>query len=215
MKYISSRLFFALLTFFIGITLTTIWIFDSEIPNIPIPKSEEFRASNFDFDSRIPSSEKIFWEKEIFTRFKETPLEKLPESIDESYRLILIPTFDAPVIVRVWRSGDERFLIAKKLSGEGGFGIKKFGKLSYKKTQSLTEEEWNNFIKLLDQTFFWDLPPLDKKEEPVPDGATWVMEGAINNTHHEVHRITPSNEFRESCNYLLKLSGLEIEYEGY
>jgi len=215
MKYISFRLFIALLTFFVGVTLTAFWIFNNKIPNVPIPKSEELRASNFAFDSQIPLSEKIFWEKEILKRFKETRLEKLPDSTDESYRLVLLPTFDAPVIVRVWRSGNERFLITKKLSGEGGFGLKNFGKLSYEKKRPLTEEEWVTFVELLDQAYFWDMPSLDKDDVPAVDGAEWVVEGAKDKMFHEVNRITPNTEFRAVCNYLLKLSGLEAEYEKY
>lgn len=214
MKRISIGLFFALFTFFVSIALTAFWIFNSKLPSVPVPKSEELRASNFVFDSRIPSSEKIFWEKEILKRFKETPLEKLPDSIDESYRLILLPTFDAPVIVRVWRSGNKQFLIAKKLSGQGGFGLEGFGKLSYEKTQPLTEDEWITFNRLVDQAFFWDMPSLEN-ETPVVDGAEWVIEGFKNGVHQEVHRTTPSKEFREACNELLKLSGLEEEYKGY
>lgn len=215
MKCISLRLFLALLTFFIGISLTAYWMLDREILSVPPPKSEIIRATSFIHDSQIPLSEKKFWEKEVLRRFKELPLAKLPDSIDESYRLTLLPTFDAPVIVRIWRSGDDRFLVTKKLSGQGGFGIKEFGKLSYEKTQSLTEGEWITFIKFLDQAFFWDMPPIDGNQLFVEDGAEWVIEGAKGEMFHEVHRITPSPEFRAGCNYLLKLSRLETEYEGY
>jgi hypothetical protein len=215
MKHISARLFLAVLTFFTGITLTALWMLYREVPNVPIPKSEIMRASNFGYDSQISLAGKKSWEKEILKRFKEMPLEKLLVSVDETYRLVLLPTFDAPVSIRFWRSGDEYFLVAKKLNGLGGYGESKLGKLSYEKTQPLTKSEWLNFLELLNQSLFWDMPTLDKNDEPVPDGASWVIESNKDGIYHEVRRITPSKEFRASCGYLLSLSGLEAEYKDY
>ncbi len=94
-------------------------------------------------------------------------------------------------------------------------GLKKFGKLSYEKTRTLTEEEWLTFIKLLNESFFWDMPSIDTNDEPVPDGAVWLMEGNSNKTYQEVQRLTPDKELRESFTYLLRLADLVNEYEGY
>ena len=128
--------------------------------------------------------------------------------------MVLLPTFDAPITVRIWRSGKQHFLITKRTNGLGGFGMDKFGKLSYEKTRPLTEDEWNMFIKLLDESSFWDMPSL-ARNIPVTDGASWFIEGVHNKNFHEVLRITPSKEFEEVCVYFLKLTGFEKEYEGY
>lgn len=215
MKRILIRLILALFTFFVGVSLTAFWLLSKDVPEVPIPQSEKIRASNFIHDTRISESERKLLEKDILKRFKEEPLKKYSDSTEEIYRLVLLPTFDAPVIIRVWCSGNEQFLTTKKLSGQGGFGLEKFGKLSSEKTQPLTENEWKTFTDLLNQAFFFDLPTLDKNELIVEDGALWVLEGIQGEIFHDVHRITPNEELLASCIYLLKLADLGKEYEGY
>ena len=204
-----------MLTFLVGISLTTLGILFAELPIVPIPKSEELRNADFLYNSRIPLSEKKFWDNEILTRFGESPLEELYDSADESYRLVLLPTFDAPIVIHICRFENGRFLTTKKLSGEGGFGLENFGEISYKKIQSITEDEWNGFIELVNQTYFWDMPSQEKDDVPVMHPTYWVLEGIKDGFHHEVHRIKPNKEFSKRCGYLLKLSGLETENEGY
>lgn len=214
MKRISIRLLLALLTFFAGISVTAIWMLYQKPVNVPIPKSEELWAAESVYDSQIPKARKQFWEKEILKRFKEVPLEKTVDSANETYRMVLLPTFDAPIMVKIWRDGDSYFLMTKKTDGMGGFGLDKFGKLSFEKTRTLTVNEWNDFIKLIDESMFWQMPPYIE-EMIVADGALWVIEGQMKNRHQEVRRILPTEEFQASCTYLLRLSGFASDYDGY
>lgn len=202
MKRISLRLIIALFTFFTGITVFGFWMFYGNVPDVPEPEL-------------ISLEERNFWENKILVRFNEESFESAATLSDESYRFTLFPTFHAPVSIRVRRSGDERLLITKKLSGLGGFGIDETGSLSYEKTRPLTEEEWLTFTHLLDRSDFWNMPRLDKDEIPVFDGASWFMEGVKDNQYHMIYRTLPDKEFLESCVYLLKLSGLEAEYKNY
>ncbi len=215
MKKISLRIFLALLTFMVGVSLTAFWLLNRKLPDVPIPEGQKLRDSNFISNSQISNPQKKFWENVLLPRFKELPLIKYSDSADETYRFILLPTFDAPIAVRVWRSGNEFFLTTKKTNGQGGFGMDEFGKLSYEKTRPLTEDEWKTFILLLDQSMFWDMPFEDTNDLAVEDGASWIMEGLSNKSYHVVERITPNKEFGENCIYLLELSGFETEYKGY
>lgn len=214
MKRVSIYLFLALLTFAIGISFAALWLFKREIPDVPAPQSQKSRNTNYSIESEIALKSKIFWDKEILGRFNEKPLRDHSDAIDETYRLVLIPTFHAPVSIRLWRKGDEKFLVVKKTSGKGGFGINNFGKQSYEKTLNLTEDEWQTFINFLDESYFWDMPEV-VKEELGTDGATWIVEGLKDKMYHQVWRTIPDKEFRESCTYLLRLASLEKEYEGY
>ena len=224
MKIFSIRLAISLLTFTIGLSSPIFWFYYSYQPKIKVIEAKEtdsLPACEPEYiEYQISESDERFWNKEILGRFKEQPLATTSNSIIESYRFTLIPTFDAPVSIRVWRGNDDYFLNFKKLSGQGGFGIKKFGKLNADTTLKLNKDEWFRFTSLLRRADFWAEPPLTM-EETVPDGAEWVMEGIKEGTecngshYHEVHRITPSKELRESCNYLLKLTGFEKQYEGY
>jgi hypothetical protein len=71
----------------------------------------------------------------ILDRFQGMPFEELPLCVDESYRLIWIPTFHTPVSVRIWRSGEKQFLVAKRLDGRGGYGM---GQLALQDQRSLS-----------------------------------------------------------------------------
>lgn len=221
MKTFSIRLAIALSTFAIGISSTIFWFYYSCQPKVQLKDTEIITACDFsDYtEHRVSESGKRFWNKEILGRFKEHPLENPPDYIDESYRFTLIPTFDAPVSIRVWRIDNQYFMTVKKLSGQGGFGIKKFGSFASEQTRTLTEDEWLKFTSLLDESWFWSESPL-VNEDVVNDGEEWIMEGikqdkGLTANYHEVHRIMPKQEFRDACNYLLKLTGLEKQYKGY
>lgn len=214
MKRLPFYLFLSLLTFVVGIAGIEFWLLKTELPDVPVPKSQKVYDSSFSAALQFSKEQKKFWEKELLPRFKELPLESFSDSADETYRMVLLPTFDAPITVRIWRSGSGYFLITKKTNGSGGYGMGQFGKLSYEKTRSLTEDEWNSFIRMLEHSSFWDMPSL-VSEEPVSDGASWIMEGLQNKKFHEVLRITPSKEFEETCVYFLKSAGFEKEYQGY
>jgi len=215
MKKISIRIILAFLTFSVGISFTTFWLLNSKLPDVPIPASQQLRNSNFTTHSRISKQRKKFWENELLPRFKESPLEISSSEIEETYRFVLLPTFDAPIAIRVWRSGNKYFMTTKKTNGEGGFGMNKFGTLSYEKTRPLTKEEWDGFLTLLDEAMFWDMLLDDKNDLPVEDGASWIMEGYSNQNYHSIDRITPNKEFGKICIYLLKLSSFEADYKGY
>jgi hypothetical protein len=215
MKKISLRIFLAFATFLIGISFTAFWLLNRELPEVPIPETQKLSNENFVTDTQISKQQKTFWENVLLPRFKELPLMAYSGSTDEVYRFMLLPTFDAPVVVRIWRTKDEYFLTTKKTNGQGGFGMKKFGKLSYEKTRPLTEAEWNNFIKLLNEVMFWNMPYIDVNELTPEDGASWTLEGFDKKTFHTVDRILPKKEFETLCVYLLQLSGLEADYKGY
>jgi len=203
MKRLPTYLLITLLTFFIGLLVTAVWLLNRDVPEIETPKTEI--TCNFPtYEPKEYSLEKT----DVLGRFKEVSLENLPDCIDESYRLVLIPTFHSPVAIRIWRSDGKYFLVVKKLNGKGGYGM---GELSDESIRSLTEDEWLDFKSLLSQPPFWEMPTIDKNEAEPNDGATWMIEGGIRKKRHKVLRRTPF----KSCVYLLKLAHLETEYEGY
>lgn len=214
MKKILVHTTIAFFTFLIGIGLPIYWYLSPSIPDVPVP--ETLIDCNFPVftECLISKKDKKFWDDEILLRFEEISLSKTSDSSDESYRLVLLPTFDNPLVIRIWQKDNERFLTTKKLSGEGGFGIEKFGNLSYEKTRPLTEQEWVTAVKFINQTSFWRMSP-QTDEVPVSDGASWSLEGIKEREYHEVHRTIPNKDFKTSCYYFLKLSGLQSEYKGY
>ncbi len=208
MKRIALRLAIALLTFLIGIAAVTFWI-------VTRRESTKTTEKNLDcipiYNPDVYVGQEQTWGAVTLARFNEMPLENLPACVDESYRLVWMPTFHSPVAVRVWRSGDKYFLVAKQLDGRGGYGI---GNLSIERTRSLTESEWMDFLNHIYPASFWGLS--STIDEPLPnDGAAWVMEGIRNKQYHSVKRVNPQEQFADLIKYLIKMSGLETEHDKY
>jgi hypothetical protein len=139
------------------------------------------------------------------------PFNELPACVDESYRLVWLPAFHAPISIRVWRSGPEQFLVAKQLNGRGG---ELAGPVALQKSRLLSDDEWNEFMRLLRQAGYWDLPKVD--DGPMPhDGARWLIDGFRSNEIHQVVRHAPGRDFRDAGIYLARLSGMKTEIENY
>ena len=126
-----------------------------------------------------------------------------PRAVDEAYRFLWLRTFHHPIAIRVWRKGEERNMAFKELDGAGGYDP---GKLIANLTRRLTTDEWDKFIKLLQQASYWQLPT--ESRNGGRDGAQWILEGKKDEQYHVVDRWSPEGgSYREACLYLLKLSG--------
>ena len=225
----------ALATFFIGIGIVALWFFNrsnSVVDVEPKPHKcypvyvDNFDASDYKgvlnrrvyrFNANNTTKPVLDEEADaeatanLFRRFRETPLTTQAVCVDESYRLTWIPTFHAPTAIRVWRSGDNYFIVIKRLNGKGGYGL---GDLEMEQTRSLTAEEWQSFETLVHQAWFLKLH--STVEEPIPhDGATWTFEGMSDGKYHYVHRISPSKELSQLFSKLFDLTSVETEYKQY
>ena len=207
MKKLSLRIAIALFTFFIGVGAAGLWTTRNYVPNKVVQNQVDCIPKYHPVSSTSTNDD---WNA-VLDRFEEMRLEKMPGCVDESYRLIWIPTFHSPVAARIWRSGEKQFLVTKQLSGRGGYGM---GQLAIQDIRPINDDEWNEFMRLLRQSGYWDLPSQDDSFPP-EDGAAWVIEGFRNGKHHVVNRRSPSPVFREACVYLVKLSGLKTGIERY
>ena len=123
-------------------------------------------------------------------------------------------TFHHPVALRLQNEAGVRTLVVKQLSGAGGYEP---GTIAIERTVALGDDEWNAFLKLIDEADYWALPT---RNEGVMgfDGAQWILEGVKDGRYHVVDRwspnknYSPSNDlkFRDACLYLLELSGLHV-----
>lgn len=138
----------------------------------------------------------------------EESLLKVSDQNPEIYRFLWLRTFDHPIFVKIERTSAYSFVLASKESnGAGGY---KPGEVVRAKVEPLTEEEWCNFIKLLDKSDYWKMPAV--LNERGYDGAEWILEGVKDERYHFVTRWSPKNgDYREACIYLLKLSGVDVD----
>ncbi|MEO5857809.1 MAG: hypothetical protein ABIR33_02555 [Pyrinomonadaceae bacterium] len=190
------------------------WYLNKELPTVDPPRLPIDDRTSLDPDLNFLQSS-TYWDEEILRRFNEQPLSAIDSgSVNRVYRLILMPTFDRPVCVRVESKQGRKTVAIKVLDGLGGYGAEEYGKFMSAKERALTEQEWTEIERLIESSSFWYIPRIDIRAVPVTDGATWVLEGATD-SYHLVERITPSPQLEELMVYLLELSGVKNDYQGY
>lgn len=176
-----------------------------------------FPPGAFDSDESAKPNEKRlrdYWSQHAIDRYSEVlrameepSLLAQPGCEGEGYRFLWLRSFAPPIAVRIWRSGDKQFLITKALDRVGDH---KPGKLVIN-IRFPSEGEWAMLARLQEQTCFWQLPAMNITEVG-DDGAMWILEGVKEGRYRVIERWSPkSGAFRESCLYLLKISGLEID----
>src|SRR5215204_3039186 len=99
MKQFSFRLLIALTTLAIGISVVAFLFFRKPLPAIDLPQYPPECAS--ESEAEIAGYSEIDWKSDIFSRFQESPLGEQAANADETYRLLWIPTFDEPAVIRV------------------------------------------------------------------------------------------------------------------
>jgi len=153
----------------------------------------------------------------VSSLFNEVPVLPVDDLNTEIYRITFIPTFYNPIKIRVEKRKNSYVLIAKRLSGQGGFDA---GKLKTEKRRTLYLQEWDRLLDLLKEAKFWELPYLEKEEEPNEkgeitvclDGSEWVIEGVKDGKYHVVNRYCPEvKSFLAVGLHLVKISGLNVK----
>jgi hypothetical protein len=167
------------------------------------------------FPKKVFDDFTVEWYSKALSAMREPSLGPRPGCSQEIYLFLWLRSFHAPIAVRVWSTNGRRFLVAKQLSGKGGYEP---GRIVVDRLKPLSDDEWNNLTNLLTQVSFWDLPT----EEPtVPnpdgsvnvgsDGAQWIIEGLRGGNYHVTDRWSAKAKYREVCLYLLKLSDLRVK----
>jgi hypothetical protein len=149
-------------------------------------------------------------EPKLYTNFEEPPLYAMPTCVDEAYGLTWIPSFHAPAMVHVWRSGDRYFMRAKQLDSRDW----RNGCVKDTNARALTLAEWRDLVTLLNRNSFWNLP--STADEVLPnDGAAWLVDGLRAKEYHWVRRRVPNEQFAEIAKHFIRLSGLQTAHALY
>lgn len=210
MKSLLIQFGIVLTTFSIGVCVVILWLFSDPLPKIDLPQNLQTCGS--EKRAELTTDLQIDWRGMILKRFQETPVKQLPRNINESYRLLWVPTFDEPTIIHIWRSDESYFITTKRLNRSRK--NLEIGNLKFGETRSLTAKEWQSFINLLQQECFFSIPS-NIKEELVHDGASWTLEGIKEGQYHLVYRTLPSTRLAEIFRKMFKLTNIEMEYERY
>ncbi len=147
------------------------------------------------------------WYSKHLRKMNEPILYTVTNKKIEIYRFTWLRTFHHPIMIRVYQSGEKGFLIAKELSGAGGYEP---GELKHNVKRRLTKKGWQNILVHVKRSSFWSLK--SNIDDGGLDGARWIMEGVKKGKYHMVDRFSPEKgSYRELCLYLLKLSGLKVK----
>ena len=207
------KLAVALITFTIGVSITAIYRLYC-LPEIVLPEVTKVdrRFSCFPGLSVRVASEDVSsgpfrnWYSRHLEAMNELPLATLLNE-DESYRFLWLRSFHHPVAIHVWRTGEQYFMVVKRLSGRGGYAP---GTVDLYRANSLSEDEWDAFMLHLEHSQYWSMPTED--DRMCNDGAQWRMEGYREGRYHAVDRQCPdAGAYRDACMYLLRQSGLLAE----
>lgn len=124
------------------------------------------------------------WYSEPLKRMKEPRLPDLAKDANaEIYRLMILPTWGNPVVVRIQRDGKSYRLWARRLDGQGGYDP---GKLTEAKDIDLSAYDSNALDTLIQNLQFFQLSTTDKVRGF--DGDEWILEGVSHGKYHLVQR---------------------------
>ena len=199
----------AAISFGIGIASASVWISKRRLMAAQ-PSSAKDCAPVYD-PAIVAKQIREEDDPKLLDAFQELPLYAMPDCVDEAYSLTWIPSFHPPVLVRVWRSGDQGFMVAKELDSKGW---SKFGNLKETNARPLTAFEWRDFINLLNRSSYWELSSTSDEVSP-EDGAVWLVDGLRAKQYRWVRRRTPNQQYGEICKHLIRLSGLETAHALY
>ena len=136
----------------------------------------------------------------------ERPLAGGTSDATVAVRLMILPTFDNPVLIRVWLnespSGAIWQVITKTNNGRGGYFA---GPQTETREAMLDSASADHVLEGLGTLAFWFLPTSDKAMGT--DGSQWVLEVIQGGRYHVVHRWSPENgPFLEFCRVLLHVA---------
>lgn len=134
----------------------------------------------------------------------------------EAYRFTWLRSFHPPVIVRIERHDSTHRLVAKKLSGRGGYEP---GELVVNRSTGIEAREWRKFKSLLSAASFWSARRDEATNIVGFDGARWIFEGVRNRTYWARDLWTPDGNpsalpYERLGIYLLELASLLPSDEG-
>lgn len=170
--------------------------FLAAVPNVAMAEMtrEELQWANASKDE--PSL--VEWVKGYNPYLAEPPLDQL--DAEEAYRLRVIPSFSAPVVVRVQRSGEAATLIAKRMSGMGGYY---YGRLCRRAERKLQQAEFESIRSCFARPAVWSVA-----SDEMMDGSTWSVDAIVDNEYKAHSQSSPTEgPLHECAMKLLKLSG--------
>lgn len=143
------------------------------------------------------------WYTQMFARMSEPSL-SCATPARESYRLLVLPTWGAPLAIRI----EGTALVFVLLDGQAGYGP---GVVAQRSTRRLRGAEQRAFAAALARADFWTTPP-NNFDDMGFDGTTWVFEGRAGGRYRVVQRWQPhAGGFWELARLTVRLAGCRVD----
>lgn len=141
------------------------------------------------------------WYVSHLLAMQERPLYPPAPDRPPVYRLLFLPTFRQPAVVRLAEVGGVWRAVCKRSDGRGGYSP---GQLAGEAERELARAEAKHFARLLKRVGFWDMP--SSEDMAGLDGSQAVLEGARAGGYHMVDRWSPyGTPYAELVEFLLGL----------
>lgn len=168
-------------------------------------QERHFPLNVLDEDSQVAEHYAAWYSKHL-TAMNEPSLSSTKIRA-ETYRVLWLRTFDAPMAFRLIVAPDgTAALITKKMGGRGGYEP---GKLILDKQIKLSNQETRVLIEGLERANFWRLASADPNDAGY-DGSQWVVEGVKGGTYHVVSRWI-GNGITDWALPIMKQSGEDLQ----
>jgi hypothetical protein len=151
------------------------------------------------------------WYAAHFVAMQERPL--YPPAADQRdvYRLLFLPTFDSPAVVRLTDADGVWKLLCKRTDGKGAYWT---GRLVAETRRGLLHEEARQLVLALERAAFWEMPSLENSLGF--DGSQAVQEGVHAGKYHVVDRWSPrGTRYAKLVLFILQVAGAFSDLERY
>lgn len=159
-----------------------------------------FPPNSLDSNPELDEFSRRWYERHLMV-MEEQPLYPPASRALDVYRLLFLPTFEQPTLVRLSRSHGRWSAVCKQTDGQGGFDE---GQLISDSQRELSISEAKKVVELLDRMDFWTMPSF--LDDGGLDGEQAILEGVSGGRYHVVDRWCPEGtEYATLVRFLLTL----------
>ena len=119
----------------------------------------------------------------------------------DTIRLLTLPTFHEPTLIRIERHEIGTLVCVKRTDGRGGYGP---GALTLNDRSNENSSLFNAGCELLDEVGFWQMPVLD--DVVVLDGTRYIIESSVDDAYHVLERAVPKKPEERLLQWLYSLA---------